>query len=313
MPTADHGELPTVTVIVPVYQGEAHIGECLDALQALDYPAGRLDIVVVDNNSTDRTVAIARAHAERPDMRFPLRVEMATKQGACCARNRGLECAEGDLIAFTDSDCIPDPAWLRKIVPHFQADPKVGGCGGPLVPTEPQTVVEEYVVRKGILSAEYAMTASIVSPPFLVTANAVYRKKALDEVGGMDENLTVNGEDADLAWRVRWKWHKIEFEPEALVLHKHRSTLLGMMRQVRSYGAGSADLFAKHRKRLGLRYCFYPRPYTEILLAPFKTPFALVFGKTRLDRVAPILDFLNGLALVTGKIGMSLKRKVWFL
>jgi cellulose synthase/poly-beta-1,6-N-acetylglucosamine synthase-like glycosyltransferase len=293
---------PLISIVVPVRDGAAHIARCLESLLALDWPAERREIIVVDNASTDATAEIVRGLGVTP-----LREE---RRGAGIARNTGWRAARGELIAFTDCDCVASPRWLRLLVPTFE-DAEVGGAGGRLVPSPPQSAVEEYIIAKDILSQERAMRDELLSPPFLVTANAMYRRAALEAVGGFDEWLTVNGEDADLAWRVQWGGWKLVYVPEAEVTHNHRSDVRGFMRQVRSYGAGTSYLFKKHRERFGFRRFTWRPPYWEILRGSALVPVRAITGKTRLERLAPVFDVLGGVSFLAGKIGTSIRLRVW--
>jgi len=296
-------DFPDVSIIVPVYNGERFISKCIESLLALDYPEDKREIIIVDNNSKDRTSEIVK--------KYPVRYLFEKKQGACCARNTGYRNAAFPLIAFTDSDCLADKSWIRELVRHFQ-EKDVAGCGGHLEPAPPQTVIEEYVIYKDILSQERALRNEPISPPFLITANAMYRKDILDEVGGFDENFTVNGEDADLSWRVRWKGYCLEYEPRAIVHHHHRSSLWGLLRQIRSYGSGTSYLFWKHHKKLGYETFFNRHPYLEMFRALFRIPYHLLFGKGRLQRVLHILEFLGAASFLLGKIQTSVKLRIRF-
>ena len=296
-------DLPSVSIIVPVYNGERFIGKCIESLLALDYPADKREIIIVDNNSKDRTSEIVK--------QYPVQYLLEKKQGACCARNTGYRNAVFPLVAFTDSDCIAEKTWIRELAKHFQ-DETVGGCGGHLEPAPPQTVIEEYVIYKDILSQERALRDEAISPPFLITANAMYRKDILEELGGFDENFTVNGEDADLAWRVRWKGYELEYEARAIVYHHHRSTLWRLLKQIRSYGAGTSYLFWKHHRKLGYETFFNRHPYLEMFRAFFRIPFHLLFRKGKLQRILPMLEFLGAASFLTGKIQTSLKLRIRF-
>ena len=294
---------PEISIVVPVFNSEATIAQCIESLLALDYPKDKYEIVVVDNASTDGTAKILD--------NYPVRVLPENRRGACCARNTGWRAAAYDLIAFTDSDCRVEKNWLSSIAPHFQ-DPMVGASGGPLDSAKPQTVIEEYVIRKDILSQKRAMRNEPISPPFLITANAVYRREALEKVDGFDDAFTLAGEDADLCWRIVWLGYSIKYEPEATVIHQHRSTLRGMLKQVRNYGAGSARLFKKHRKKFGYNSFFISQPYKELFFSFFKMPFSLIFKKNRLERVMPILDFLGAFCFLWGKVTTSIRLGVRF-
>jgi glycosyltransferase involved in cell wall biosynthesis len=108
--------LSTITVVIPFYNVDRYIEKCIQALLAQTYPAELFDVIMVDNNSTDHSAAIVRQYPG-------IRLVSERKQGAYAARNRGIAEAMGDIIAFTDPDCVPDGDWLKEI------DSAMGGAG----------------------------------------------------------------------------------------------------------------------------------------------------------------------------------------
>jgi len=98
----------SISVIVPFYEDRGHIRGCIEALLSQDYPQQKYEVIMVDNNSTNGLVEIVKQYP-----RVKLLSEM--KQGAYAARNRGIGEAAGEIVAFTDADCLPDRAWLRCI------------------------------------------------------------------------------------------------------------------------------------------------------------------------------------------------------
>src|SRR6058998_485820 len=111
--------MPMVSVIVPAFNAERTIGDCLAALLAQDYPPERLEIIAVDNRSTDRTAA-HMCH-------YPVRVVAERRvQSSYAARNTGLAEARGSVLCFTDADCLPEPGWARTLVAAL-ADEDAGG------------------------------------------------------------------------------------------------------------------------------------------------------------------------------------------
>jgi len=98
--------MPFVSVIVPVLNGERTIRECIVSLLNMDYPVERREILVVDNDSTDRTTDIIK--------NFPVRYLREERRGASHARNRGIEASKGAILAFTDADCAVTTRWLRS-------------------------------------------------------------------------------------------------------------------------------------------------------------------------------------------------------
>jgi len=198
--------------VIPVLDGEATIEQCLTALLEVDYPIERMEIVVVDNGSRDRTVEIVK--------RYPATLLHESRRGSAAARNRGIETARGDVIACTDADCIPTTAWLRELVKPF-VNTEVGGVAGEILPYPPRTAAERYAGRIRHLSPERYLRRPIL--PFAVTANLAFRRDVFDRIGLLDANIPCGGESTDFCTRFfRGTDQRLEFAPRAVVLHRHR-------------------------------------------------------------------------------------------
>jgi len=209
---------PRVSVIVPVHDGAETIGRCLDALCGLDYPEHAYEVVVVDNRSGDTTRDIVAT--------YPVRlVEERGVQSSYAARNRGVLASTGQVLAFTDADCVPDRGWLRALVWPLAA-PDVGGVAGAIEPYDTASTVERYQARHAI-RAERAFAHPVL--PFAQTANAAYPRAIVEALGGFDASLPFGG-DLDFSWRMqRTTGRRLVFEPTALVRHRHRTTWRGLM------------------------------------------------------------------------------------
>jgi len=209
---------PRVSVIVPVRDGAESIGRCLDALCGLDYPDHAIEVVVVDNRSTDSTREIVAT--------YPVRlVEERGVQSSYAARNRGVVASTGEVLAFTDADCIPDRGWLRALVWPLAA-PDVGGVAGAIEPYDTASTVERYQARHSI-RAERAFAHPVL--PFAQTANVAYPRALVEALGGFDASLPFGG-DLDFSWRMqRTTGRRLVFEPAALVRHRHRTTWRGLV------------------------------------------------------------------------------------
>lgn len=207
--------VPTVTVIVPTYNRAATLERTLASLLAQDYPADRFEVVVVDNSSTDQTEAVVRrAEATAPCV---LRYYRKPNQGPASARNFGLGRSSGDIVAFTDSDCRAAPSWIRNAVGQMAAG--VGLVGGAIHPVWPEGR------RLGFF--QHQLEPVRREDPLYPTANVLYRREALERVGGFDERFgayrwgpPMGGEDTDLAWRVRRAGYRTAFAGDAVVEHE---------------------------------------------------------------------------------------------
>ncbi len=125
-----NNELPFISIIIPVLNGERTIRACLNSILHSDYPGEKREIVVIDNGSTDRTAEIVKT--------FPVQYLLEARRGVSYARNRGIEASRGGILAFTDSDCVVSRRWLPEIVQGF-GDEKIGGMEGETVDYPPVT------------------------------------------------------------------------------------------------------------------------------------------------------------------------------
>jgi glycosyltransferase involved in cell wall biosynthesis len=235
-------ETPFASVIVPAFNAARTIGDTLEALLAQDYPSGRLEVIAVDNRSTDGTAAVM--------CRYPVRVEVERRmQSSYAARNTGLRTARGSVLLFTDADCLPEPGWARALVAAL-ADEDAGAAAGRIEPAEATTLVERFQVEERVLDAANAFTRPPL--PFAQTANAAYRRTIFERVGLFDPTL-VSGGDLDMAWRMQRAGWGLAYAPTALV--RHRKTFGGLVRLYAKNGHGAA--------LLGERYASYA-PYQSI-------------------------------------------------
>ncbi len=242
-----------ITVGVAAYNAATTLPELLESLLAQTYPQEEMEVVVADNGSVDSTREVVRAFSGSSPIRL---VDASRRRGPAVARNAVVRAARGEVIAFTDADCVADPRWLAELEEGF-AGPEVGCVAGSILPGEPHTPVEEYYVRRGILTQD-----SVLAHPFLPyaqTANAAFRRELFDLIGGFDEEL-ITGEDADLQWRMQLNTRfRLEYQPEAVVWHRHRSSMRGMWRQTVGWGMGHALVYKKYRGVLSRE------PWTKLL------------------------------------------------
>jgi cellulose synthase/poly-beta-1,6-N-acetylglucosamine synthase-like glycosyltransferase len=193
-----------VTAAVVVKDRRELMARCLDALlrQDLDAP---FEIVVVDNGSTDGTAELVRARAV--DASVPIRVvDCPGPIGR--ARNAAVAAAGAPIVAFTDSDCEPEPGWLRAGLDALERAPEVGVVQGRTTPP--------VAAARGRWSATQELTAFTNR---YETCNVFYRRDALVDAGGFDESIGFFGEDTAAGWAVRRSGWDARFADEAVVRH----------------------------------------------------------------------------------------------
>lgn len=229
-------EHPFVSIIVPVKDGGAALSELLVSLNALAWPADRREILVVDNNSGDDSGARATAAGAT--------LLRETRPGASHARNAGLRAARGDIVAFTDADCLVTRGWLDALVAPFE-DPAIGGVGGRTETYSPVTAAERHAARIRHLDAERHLSHPTF--PFAPTANAAFRRAVFEAIGGFDPDFPW-GEPVDFCKRlVRDTPWRLAYAPRAVVFHRARARVGDFYRQQQGYGYSLALLCHKYR------------------------------------------------------------------
>jgi len=297
---------PRVSVVIPVYQGERWIAGCLKSVLDQTFPSDLYEVIVVNNGSTDRTAAIAEG--------FPVRVVDEPRRGVGSARNAGVAQASGELIVFTDADCVADPNWLAALVGRFDSEPGLGGVGGYLPGLDPQTPVQYYIAERRLLSQEVAVEERPFSAPYVITANALLPRQLIEDAGGFDPLCATSGEDADLCWRIGDKGRRFAFAPDAVVYHRHRSTVGALCRWMFRYGIGSVYLMKKHRRRYGtgpilLDFEHYWRWAAAVLR--FLTPWSVGIG--RWERRFHGYDVLRFACFTAGRVVGSIRYRAFVL
>jgi glycosyltransferase involved in cell wall biosynthesis len=218
---------PEVSVVIPVYNGADTIAQTIECILKQSYlPA---EIVVVNDGSTDRTAEVLN--------KFDQQIISVTKPngGPASARNCGVEQAKGKLIAFTDSDCLPDKEWLAYLIAGF-SDDSIAGVGG-RIESAGKTVLGEYIDFVGFLNPQPDAQGEI---PYLITANACFRRDALLQAGSFSERFRKpGGEEPELCWRVRRLGYRFGSAADALVLHHHRQTVRSFIKTLLNYGEGT--------------------------------------------------------------------------
>ncbi|HEY6295288.1 MAG TPA: mycofactocin biosynthesis glycosyltransferase MftF [Streptosporangiaceae bacterium] len=238
-----------VTVVVPVRDRQAELARCLAGLASLPR------VIVVDDGSADAD-AIARV-AGRTGAQV---LRRPVNGGPGAARNTGLAAAQTPLVAFLDSDCVPGPGWLDRLLPHF-ADPAVGAVAPRIVPAEDgRTWLARYEGASSTL--DMGARASMVRPgarvPYVPGAALVVRRDAAG--AGFAEDMPV-GEDVDFAWRLAASGWGVRYEPDAVVPHQHRVRLSAWFSRRRDYGTSAAVLELRHP---GAVRPLYVSPWTAL-------------------------------------------------
>ena len=233
-------EYPKVSVVVCAYNAERTMAPCLTSLENLTYP--NYEVIVVNDGSTDRT----REIAERYEY---IRLINQENKGLSAARNVGTAAATGEIVAFTDSDCVADPDWLTYLIATFLRSGRAAVGGPNFPPPEDALVPSAVAVSPGgpthvLLNDEVA--------EHIPGCNMAFRKEVLQEINGFDPVFRAAGDDVDLCWRLQNQGYQIGFSPAAVVWHFRRNTVKAYLNQQRGYGKAEAQLYFKHPYRFNL-------------------------------------------------------------
>ena len=231
---------PPISVIIPVFNGAATVADTLAALLAQTGVRDAMEVLVVDNNSTDNTVEIVR--------RFPVTLLREMRPGPSMVRNKGLSAARGEIIVCLDADTLPTRRWLAELLKPLE-DPSVLIVGGAVLTYDPQNAAERYLDASGIYNPEHNVKAKVF--PFATGMNMAVRVSALREVGGWEEAFRW-GEDVDLSHRILLRHPgTLAYAERAVIFHRNRTTLEAMARQAFGYGRGAAVVFRRFPETAG--------------------------------------------------------------
>jgi len=192
-----------ITVIIPAKNSAATIKECIQSVISCGYP--NYEIIVVDGRSTDGTSSEARKTGV-----IVVEGNGKSRSEDC---NIGIKLAIGEVIAFTDSDCIVDHEWLNRLNKMF-ADPSVGIAGGPDFTEHRRS--RGVSLAEGLIHHFYRMLASRTGTDAIIGCNSAYRREAIMKAGGFDSSLP-GAEDTELHSRIVGLGYKIRTDKECKV------------------------------------------------------------------------------------------------
>ncbi len=231
---------PAVDVIIAARNEARRVGACIAALRQ-QASAGPLRIFVVDNASQDDT---ARRAAE-----CGADVVHEPRRGRGAARNAGLRATGGDLVAFLDAHVVVDPNWMNRMVRQF-ADPRLGGCHSALDFRAANRRVARFLSRTAASADSPVFVDSVRGEhslyPWLSTAGCMYRRAAVESVGGFNEGM-IACEDVELSWRVVTRGYRLGYVADTSAAHYEERSWLAFVTKGWTYGRGAAQIEALYR------------------------------------------------------------------
>jgi glycosyltransferase involved in cell wall biosynthesis len=237
-------EVPFVSVVVPVYNDEERLAQCLEALERQTYPSDQFEVVVVDNGSDESLDWLVEG--------FPhARLAVELRPGSYAARNAGLSIAKGSVIAFTDADCLPAADWIQEGVEALGAEPRAGVVAGSI------EMIDESGRGSGPVALYQQLRAfpqreNVYGRHYGPTANVFTLRQVFDRVGLFDANLKSGG-DREWGQRVHASGRAVVYAEGVRVQHPARATLRELSLKLARVAGGQCDR-AKREGRWGLGF-----------------------------------------------------------
>jgi len=225
--------MKAVSVVIPAYNAKRTIGECLSAIQNLDW-YGEIEVIVVDDTSTDGTAEIARSFTG-------VKVIPVSHGGAARAMNIGIKAAAHDIVVSVDSDAILEKDWLKKAIPIFD-NPNVAAVSGYV-----QGRSRKLISRITGYHTELRHQRRPWYVDAMGSANTAYRRQAIVKVGMIDEKMNI-GYDHDIAQRLHAAGYLLILNKEAKCYHYWREDLKGYLRQQYGYAYARLNLASRSGK-----------------------------------------------------------------
>ncbi len=268
----------SITVVVVCYNEEKKIAECIQSILDQSYPADLIQLIVVDNVSTDLTRDIIRSFSEKYR-----RVTLVTnsERNIAKSRNMGIMAAQHEKIAFLDADCVAPPDWLDHLAKGWllyeQTTKSLAAVGGSNRPPRDGTrfyrvldvFLDSYLGSHGSVQGRHFQADRQV--PHLPTVNVMYERTILVSVGGFDVGCGNIGEDQDLSFRLQDHGYRLMYVHRAFVIHRMRAHWRAWLKNMILYGKGRIWLYKKHPKRIELQLLM-PAAFSGSVLFLFLEP-----------------------------------------
>jgi len=297
-----------ISVVVAVRNEAQHIEKCIQSLFSQDHPD--FEVIVVDGMSGDGTYQ----KLQELQKTYPFTLLRNQQRNAAAGRNRGIEAARAEVIAFIDGDAAAYPDWLRTIARTLEKY-QVAGVGGPdLLPEDSiyksraiARVMTSPLARGGKLnpSTQHTMEDGTSYVDHIPTCNLALRRGVVEEVGMFDEKF-VKGQDLELNYRIRRAGHRLLYSSQIRVVHYRKQHIREFARQIYKWAKAKVAITKKHGMR-GLLSHIYLWPAYLLLVLLLGIAVFIVFNALSLFMV---LLFLGGI-FYTLTVGLEAARLSW--
>lgn len=226
---------PPVSVIIPVFNGDKTIAKTLESLNQQDY-AGSIEIIVVDDGSKDNTNKIVTSYRG-------VQYFYKDNAGPAAARNRGAQVAASEYLFFTDSDCIPEKQWIKKMMQGWSGE-RIAVVAGSYDIANLESRLA-YCIQREILYRHHVLMPEF--PKSFGSYNFCVRRNIFNSSGGFNADYRyASGEDNDLSYKILAEGYQIHFMKDAVVKHFHPESLSKYLREQFRHGFWRAKMYYDH-------------------------------------------------------------------
>ena len=281
-----------VSIIVPCHNSARFIDRTLAALISEINQHDDVELLLIDNNSTDNTLALLKNY-QSPTIRV---LEATNGQGVNVARNFGAKVAQGSVLLFTDHDDAVCPGWLQSFRTAFKQGAEI--VSGPY---------SEYTGAGVLIREMNTPELHLWDIPYGLGSNSGITKAGFNTIGGFDENWRGGGDDADFFWRAHFAGLDLTFVPGARIVHYMRDDEKATFTQYRGYGRAAVRLYAKFKDR-GM-----PRSSTLRALAAWPLAVAEFAASFLIPNPVDRRRAASRLGVRVGRLTESLRQKTLYL
>lgn len=276
-----------MSIVVPTYNRKEKLRETINAVAKQDYPD--YELIIIDDGSSDGTEELVKELQQK----FPLRYFKQNNKGPAVARNLGVEKARGEIIVFTDDDCVPEKNWLTELKKGFR-NKNIAVVGGSSPFEESKRLIDRWQISQAKNHGERYQSN-----------NLAIKKDIFLKMGGFNTSFDYQGaEDTELLLRLRTKGYRFCRNKKAVILHKHRNNFKSLLKKPWLYGHGDI-IYMRDNPKYKTKRPFY------IFLSP------LVALKTALNQIRhskkihfpvfALFNFMSYLSMYVGRFRQAKK------